>query len=110
MQRLDVIDASAFEHLESAVRSYCRTWPVVFERASGSRLYDEAGRPYLDYFSGAGALNYGHNDPALKEALLDYLAADHVVQSLDMFSVAKREFLLALDELILRPRGLDYRI
>lgn len=99
-----------FDDLESEVRSYCRTWPAVFDRAQGSWLYDEAGRPYLDYFAGAGALNYGHNHPALKRPLLDYLESDRVVHSLDMFTVAKRAFLEALDELILRPRGLQYRV
>jgi diaminobutyrate-2-oxoglutarate transaminase len=95
---------------ESAVRSYCRTWPTVFDRASGSWLYDEDGRPYLDFFTGASALNYGHNNPALKRALLDYLESDRVVHSLDMYTVAKSEFLAAFGELILGPRELDYRV
>jgi diaminobutyrate-2-oxoglutarate transaminase len=99
-----------FEHRESVVRSYCRAWPTVFDRAIGSWLYDETGRAYLDFFAGAGALNYGHNNPALKEALLAYLASDRVIHSLDMYTVAKSEFLTAFDELILQPRQLDYRV
>jgi diaminobutyrate-2-oxoglutarate transaminase len=106
-------DASAtgiFEARESAVRSYCRTWPTVFDRAAGSWLYDEGGRPYLDFFTGASALNYGHNNPVLKAALLEYLAGDGVVHSLDMHTVAKREFLTAFDEVVLAPRQLEYRV
>ena len=99
-----------FEDRESVVRSYCRVWPKVFDRAAGSWLYDEDGRAYLDFFTGAGALNYGHNNPALKRALLDYLAGDRVIHSLDMYTVAKSEFLTAFDELILQPRQLDYRV
>jgi diaminobutyrate-2-oxoglutarate transaminase len=99
-----------FEDRESAVRSYCRVWPRVFDRAVGSWLYDEDGHAYLDFFTGASALNYGHNHPALKRALLDYLAGDRVIHSLDMHTVAKREFLTAFDELILQPRQLDYRV
>ena len=99
-----------FEDRESAVRSYCRVWPKVFDRATGSWLYDEDGRAYLDFFTGASALNYGHNNPAIKGALLDYLASDRVIHSLDMHTVAKSEFLTAFDELILQPRGLDYRV
>ncbi len=99
-----------FDTRESAVRSYCRTWPAVFDRAAGSWLYDTDGRAYLDFFAGAGALNYGHNNPALKTALLDYLAGDRIIHSLDMHTVAKREFLTAFDELILAPRQLDYRV
>jgi diaminobutyrate-2-oxoglutarate transaminase len=99
-----------FERRESAVRSYCRTWPKVFDRAAGSWLYDEDGRAYLDFFTGASALNYGHNNPVLKRALLDYLTSDRVIHSLDMHTVAKREFLTAFDQLILQPRQLNYRV
>jgi diaminobutyrate-2-oxoglutarate transaminase len=99
-----------FAARESAVRSYCRSWPAIFDRASGSWLYDTDGRAYLDFFAGAGALNYGHNNPVLKTALLDYLTGDRVIHSLDMHTVAKREFLTAFDELILGPRQLDYRV
>jgi len=99
-----------FEARESSVRSYCWIWPKVFDRAVGSWLYDEDGRAYLDFFTGASALNYGHNNPALKQALLDYVASDRVIHSLDMHTVAKSEFLTAFDELILQPRQLNYRV
>ncbi|MCO1654667.1 diaminobutyrate--2-oxoglutarate transaminase [Pseudonocardia humida] len=99
-----------FDELESQVRSYCRNWPVTFGTASGSRLHDVDGRQYLDFFAGAGALNYGHNPPALKEPLLEYLAGDGIVHSLDMFTVAKAEFLRTFQEFVLGPRGLDYRV
>ncbi len=92
------------------MRSYSRSWPAVFERAVGSWIYDETGRKYLDFFAGAGALNYGHNNPVLKEALLEYLNSDGVTHSLDMFTVAKREFLTAFDEIVLKPRQLDFRV
>jgi diaminobutyrate-2-oxoglutarate transaminase len=99
-----------FETRESVVRSYCRAWPVVFDRAAGSWLYDEQDHGYLDFFTGAGTLNYGHNNPALKQVLLDYLNDDRVVHSLDMYTSAKREFLTVFDEQVLRPRKLDYRV
>lgn len=101
---------SVFDDLESEVRSYSRGWPVVFDRASGSRLYAENGRPYLDFFAGAGSLNYGHNNPVLKQALIDYLQRDGVTQTLDMFSTAKRDLLETFAEKILRPRELDYKV
>src|ERR1700739_4069552 len=104
------MSVTIFAERESAVRSYCRAWPVVFDRATGSWLYDENGRGYLDFFAGASALNYGHNNPVLKRALIDYIAADRVCHSLDMYTAAKREFLTALDEVILRPRRLGYRV
>lgn len=99
-----------FESLESTVRSYCRGWPVVFDRASGSWLFDEGGRPYLDFFAGAGALNYGHNNPVLKRAVLDYLERDGVTHALDMYTTAKRDFLHAMSDIVLEPRGLNYKL
>jgi len=99
-----------FETLESEVRSYCRSFPVVFDRSVGCHLYDESGREYLDFFSGAGTLSYGHNNPLLKERLIEYLRGDGVVHSLDMATVAKREFLRRLSGTILEPRGLRYKV
>jgi diaminobutyrate--2-oxoglutarate aminotransferase len=101
---------AVFSRLESEVRSYCRGWPAVFSRAEGSHVYDESGRDYLDFFAGAGALNYGHNHPEIKQSLLEYLAGDSIVHSLDMYTAAKRDFLEAFDETILKPRRLDYKI
>ncbi|MEX2290395.1 MAG: diaminobutyrate--2-oxoglutarate transaminase [Mycobacteriales bacterium] len=99
-----------FESLESDVRSYCRGWPVVFDRAQGSEVFDESGRAYLDFFAGAGALNYGHNPRPLKQALLEYLGRDGITHSLDQYTVAKRTFLERFSEVVLTPRGLDYKV
>ncbi|MEW1905865.1 diaminobutyrate--2-oxoglutarate transaminase [Streptomyces sp. NPDC086147] len=110
MTLTDLAPSSVFETVESEVRSYCRAWPVVFERASGSRLYDEQGRPYLDFFAGAGSLNYGHNNPVLKRALLDYLADDGITHGLDMSTTAKRDFLEAFRSAVLEPRALPYKV
>lgn len=101
---------SIFETLESEVRSYCRSWPVTFDRAKGSRIWDVDGNEYVDFFAGAGALNYGHNHPDLKKPLLEYLSSDRVVHSLDMNTVAKGQFLERFEEVILKPRGLDYKV
>jgi diaminobutyrate-2-oxoglutarate transaminase len=102
--------SSVFEHLESQVRVYCRQWPTVFSTARGSRIRDENGAEYIDFFAGAGSLNYGHNNPHLKQALLRYLQDDAIVQSLDMYTTSKRDFLRAFHERILAPRGLDMRV
>lgn len=102
-------EISVFDEHESSVRSYVRDWPTVFDTATGTRLYDTDGRSYLDFFAGAGALNYGHNHPDLKRALLDYIARDGVTHSLDMATSAKSAFITTLHEKILAPRGLDYK-
>jgi diaminobutyrate-2-oxoglutarate transaminase len=101
---------TVFETLESEVRSYSRNWPTVFDTARGSWLYDENGKAYLDFFAGAGALNYGHNHPVLKQPLIDYLQRDGIVHGLDKSTVAKRDFLTTFDERILTPRGLNYKV
>ena len=98
------------EKLESAVRSYSRAFPVEFVRAKMSRMYAADGRTYLDFFDGAGALNYGHNNDYIKEKIIAYLEEDGITHALDMFTGAKADFFAALDEKILRPRGLSYRI
>lgn len=101
---------AAFESLESEVRSYCRKFPAVFHRARGAELYSEDGKRFIDFFAGAGTLNYGHNNPFIKRRLLDYLNSDGVVHGLDMYTVAKREFLTAFNETVLQPRGLDFKV
>ena len=102
--------SDVFESLESEVRSYCRNWPTVFNRAEGSFMYSEDGQEYLDFFSGAGALNYGHNHPDLKAPLIEYLQSNAVVHGLDMYTVAKREFLETFRDVVLKPRALDYKV
>jgi diaminobutyrate-2-oxoglutarate transaminase len=103
-------DMQVFERLESTVRSYSRAFPAVFARARGATLWDESGRAYLDFFAGAGALNYGHNEPRLKRRLIEYLENDGVLHTLDMATTAKRAFLETFERVVLRPRGLDYRV
>ena len=98
------------ERLESEVRGYVRSFPCVFTHAKGARLTAEDGREFIDFFAGAGVMNYGHNHPALKTALLEYLAEDHIIHSLDMATAAKVRFLERFEEVILKPRGLDYRV
>lgn len=95
--------------LESEVRGYVRSFPVVFTRGKGAILEDEKGKKYIDFLAGAGTLNYGHNNPLFKERLLEYIEKDGVVHGLDMATSAKVAFLEAFEEKILRPRGLEYK-
>jgi len=99
-----------FDRRESEVRSYIRTFPALFERSQGARLYDVTGKEYIDFFAGAGTLNYGHNAAPLKQALIAYLQNDGVVHGLDMATTARRDFHETLERVILQPRGLDYKV
>jgi len=103
-------ETTIFESLESNVRGYCRAWPTVFTTAKGAWLHDEEGKDYLDFFAGAGALNYGHNNPVLKQPLLDYIAGDGITHGLDMSTSAKRALLETLRDTLFAPRGLDYKV
>ena len=104
------MNTQPFEEYESQVRSYCRNFPTVFTTAKGSFLYDEDGKEYIDFFCGAGGLNYGHNNEYIKGKVLEYLQSDGVMHALDMYTAPKREFLEFYEEKILKPRGLNYKI
>lgn len=97
-------------HIESNVRGYARSFPTEFRSAVGSTLVDTQGRQFIDFFCGAGSLNYGHNHRGAKQALLNYIARDGIHHSLDMVTEAKVEFVQTFRQSILRPRGLNYRI
>ncbi|TLM74414.1 diaminobutyrate--2-oxoglutarate transaminase [Microbulbifer harenosus] len=97
-----------FDEIESEVMSYARAFPRVFNKAQGEYLYDEEGNQYLDFLAGAGTLNYGHNNPLFKEALLEYIQQDGITHGLDLHTKAKREFLETFYEKILKPRDMSY--
>lgn len=99
-----------FQRLESEVRGYIRSFPTIFEKATGSELVDKDGNTYLDFLMGAGTLNYGHNNPVLKDRLMEYLGADGVVHGLDMATDAKEKFILSFEKHILRPRNMKYKL
>ncbi len=98
---------NAFEHLESNVRYYCRRWPTVFTRGAGTSLWDEDGREYIDFFAGAGALSYGHNNPVFVDVAIEHLRSGKILHSLDTFTPEKRQFLDTMNEVLLAPRALD---
>jgi diaminobutyrate-2-oxoglutarate transaminase len=100
----------AFASTESGVRYYCREMPAVFSKAQNARVWDENGTEFIDLLSACGSLNYGHNHPALKARVIEYLERDGLLNGLDLQTEAKREFLRTFREIILDPRGLDYRV
>ncbi len=99
-----------FEEMESEVRGYIRSFPAVFDTAKGSEMFDEHGNRYIDFFAGAGSLNYGHNNQAVSEAMIEYLQHDGVLHGLDKATVAKKAFLQKFRDTILSPRNLEYKI
>lgn len=104
------MNLKVFDRLESEVRGYIRSFPTLFNTARGSKLFDEQNNVYIDFFSGAGTLNYGHNNPVIKQDLLDYIEADGIVHGLDMATVAKKELLESFERIILKPRDMRYKV
>jgi diaminobutyrate-2-oxoglutarate transaminase len=103
-------DTSTFEQYESDLRGYCRTYTTVFKSASNARQFDEDGKSYIDFFSGAGVLNFGHNNPAMKKAMIEYIESDGVAHSLDTYTTAKRDYIQSFVDTILKPRKMDYKL
>ena len=101
---------SIIETCESEVRYYCRKYPVVFHRSKNAEMYDTEGNRYIDFLAVAGSMNYGHNNPYIKKAILRYLEEDRPINMLDMTTTAKNEFLETMRELILKPRNMNYKI
>jgi len=110
MTTMTMTDKTIYERRESEARSYCRSFPNVFSSARNAVLRDESGRDYIDFLAGCSSLNYGHNDPDMKAALVDYITSDGVTHGLDMHTSSKSAFLKAFEEIILEPRGLDYKV
>jgi len=96
--------------LESEVRGYVRSFPTTFHTAKGSHIVAEDGTNYLDFFGGAGALNYGHNHKVMQDALVDYIQADGITHGLDLATAEKVRFMETFEDVIMKPRGLDYKI
>lgn len=110
MNTVKADDAAVFNRRESAARSYCRHFPVVFAKAQGARLSTADGRSYIDFLAGCSSLNYGHNDPQMQAALVEYVQSNGVAHGLDMYTRAKCDFLTAFERLILKPRNMNHRV
>ncbi|HKK12626.1 MAG TPA: diaminobutyrate--2-oxoglutarate transaminase [Flavobacteriaceae bacterium] len=95
---------------ESKVRGYSRSFPTTFVQSKGSIIRDEQGKEYIDFFAGAGALNYGHNNEFMKKRLIKYIEEDGVTHGLDLATSAKEHFINMFNRYILEPRELDYKM
>jgi diaminobutyrate-2-oxoglutarate transaminase len=101
---------SVFDQRESAIRAYCRVYPTVFDKASNARQTDENGKEYIDFFAGAGVLNFGHNNERMTQAVIEYIQSNGVTHSLDMMTTAKRDFMERFEKTILKPRNMSHKM
>jgi len=70
--------------VESKVRSYSRAFPTTFKHAKNAEVWDTDGNRYIDFLSGCGSLNFGHNNPVFKDVLMSYIENDGISLGLDM--------------------------
>ncbi len=99
-----------YERRESVVRSYCRSFPTSFVRARNAQMWDVDGNEYIDFLAGCSSLNYGHNDPDMKQALIEHLTEDGLGHALDFHTGPKAAFLETFERLILKPRDMDHKV
>lgn len=107
---MTIVTKKTFERAESQVRSYSRSFPKIFDRAKGARIFGTDGKVYIDFLAGCSSLNYGHNDPDMQSALVDYVTSDGIAHGLDMFTDAKARFLAAYESIVLAPRGMNHKL
>jgi diaminobutyrate-2-oxoglutarate transaminase len=79
-------------------------------RGQGSTIVDANGYEYIDFLAGCASLNYGHNDPDMKRALIEHIECDGLAHGLDLHTTTKAAFLEAFEKHILGPRGLHYKV
>jgi predicted acetylornithine/succinylornithine family transaminase len=73
--------------------------PVTFVRGEGSRLWDEAGRSYLDFLGGLAVTSLGHAHPAVADAVCEQ--ARTLLHVSNLFgTIPQREVAATLDRLI----------
>ncbi|WP_438970990.1 aspartate aminotransferase family protein [Methylophaga sp.] len=101
---------SVFDQRESNIRAYCRVYPVVFDKANNARQTDEDGKEYIDFFAGAGVLNFGHNNERMTNAVIEYLQSNGVIHALDMKTTAKRKFMERFEKIVLKPRNMTHKM
>lgn len=104
------MNTEIFEDIESNVRSYSRKYPTIFSRAKNAEMYDVNGNRYIDFLAVAGSMNFGHNNNIIKGAVLEYLKDDNIINSLDMYTVAKERFLRIFNEYVLKPQKHNYKV
>lgn len=81
---------------ESNARTYPRGLPFAPAEGRGATIRDVDGNVYIDCLAGAGALNVGHNNPYVVEAVERFLRSGHVVMGLDFPTEPKDAFTDAL--------------
>lgn len=81
---------------ESNARSYPRRLPIALRKGKGIYVQDTKGNMYVDCLAGAGALALGHNHPIVVDAIQQALREEVPLQTLDLTTPIKDEFIKRL--------------
>lgn len=76
--------------------------PVVLVRGEGTRVWDEDGKPYLDFFGATAVTSLGHCHPVVAEAIADQ-ARTLIITSNLMYTIPQ----LQLGQLLVEHSCLD---
>ena len=86
---------------DHVMNTYAR-WPVTLVRGEGCRVWDDAGREYLDFVSGIAVNTLGHAHPRLARAIRDQ--AGRMLHCSNLFRIPEQE---ALADRLASLSGLD---
>jgi diaminobutyrate-2-oxoglutarate transaminase len=76
---------------ESSAVSYTRGMPMALRRGRGATVEDVDGNIYIDFFGGAGVMNFGHANPEVIAAAKAQI--DDLTHTLDIPSPPRRALL-----------------
>lgn len=86
------------EELESNNRSYPRGIPVAFQSGRGAIIEDVDGNKFIDFLSGCGVFNLGHNNPFIVEAIKN--RGDLLTQAVDFPTETRIDFIERLNSVL----------
>lgn len=84
------------EQLESNNRSYPRGIPIAFAQGKGAIIEDVDGNTFIDFLSGCGVFNLGHNNPYILDAVNG--RGDSLTQTVDFPTETKIKFMERLND------------
>jgi len=77
---------------------------IMFERGSGTELWDSGGKRYLDFLSGIAVVSLGHANPVIADAIADQ--AHRLMHVSNFFTnPVAAEAAIAVNELLLEATG-----
>ena len=95
---------------DASPNNYCPFMPVfgapavMFERGSGTELWDTNGKRYLDFLSGIAVVSLGHSNPVVARAVSEQLSK--LVHVSNFFAnPAATQAAIAINELMLEASG-----